>query len=108
MLDDLIPTRRHDDRSPTRWEAECQIEEKRWTGTVHDLTDGGTFFQPQRCLDDGEQIYPEDAWMVARIADRVELRLMQGPHTDARFSGSVRWSGCSDVHRCGGLGIMFE
>ncbi len=104
---DLVPTRRFEARPSLGWRGECSIGNKTWRGTVHDLTGGGAFFQPELCVTDGERLYPEDAWMVAGGAESVELRLSD-ERMGTVFRGTVRWSGCSDIHRCSGIGLSFE
>lgn len=107
MEPDLIPARRYETRPTLRRPAECRIGEKTWKGTVHDLTPGGAFFQPELCLTDGESLAPEDAWMVAGGREPIVLCLDEHA-ARVLHHGTVRWSGCSDVHHCGGLGVRFD
>lgn len=101
----FVPTRRKQPRTPLRQRAQVRIHNEIWSGTVHDVSEGGVFFQPLECLTTGERIHPEDAWMVAPLGAVVEVDL-QGEASAMR--GRVTWSGCSDSHHCGGLGVRLD
>ena len=107
MFDEIIPTNRQEQRIKTHRRAECRVGTKLWAGVIHDLSDGGVFFQPLRCLTDGETIHSDDAWMVAANDDDVSLHVPNAVADDAPIVARVSWSGCSDLHRCGGLGLRF-
>lgn len=110
MDEALTPARRIENRTPTHRPAVCVVNRETWLGTVHDESPEGAFFQPTRCVTSGEIIDAEDAWMVAQEKDVITLRYADTDKADTRKirRGTVRWSGCSDIHRVGGLGLKFQ
>ena len=91
-------------RSATAWPAECVIGRRVVVGTVRDVTSKGAFFQPRS---PGQLDTHRESGSVAERDQAVTLRMLYRMTPDVEVAGKVRWSGVSDTHGCGGLGLEF-
>jgi hypothetical protein len=103
-----VSNRRDRQRQGTVWAAECRIGDDVVVGTVYDLTSDGAFFHPEMNLTKAEIYDHRDGANAVKPDDGVLIRLMYRQTPDVRLMGSVRWTGISATHGCGGFGVQLS
>jgi len=93
-------------RAVTAWPAECLIGNQVVMGTVRDVTSKGAFFQPELAAS-GRFYGNLEGGQVAERSQIVMLRMLHRMTPDVEVEGRVCWTGVSDTHGCGGLGLEF-
>jgi hypothetical protein len=93
-------------RAATAWPAECVIGNQVVMGTVRDVTSKGAFFQPELTAS-GRFYGTLEGGRAAARDQTVTLRMLYRMTPDVEVEGLVRWTGVSDTHGCGGLGLEF-
>ena len=94
-------------KSKRRWpreqvarEAEVRRGDDLYVGTILDVSNGGAFFRPEAGVIDGLFTQIEHA---AGLTPGTAVFLRDADQVPA--AAIVRWEGCSERHRCRGLGL---